>query len=70
MLIGGFSALSYLAVLGAYRIAPVSYAGAIREVSIVGAALAGWWTGEAFGPTRLFGSGLIFSDILVIAMAG
>jgi len=51
--------------------ARVSYAGAVREVSIVFAALAGWWLlGERFGPLRTAGSVLIFVGILLITVAG
>jgi uncharacterized membrane protein len=47
------------------------YVGALREVSIVLAALAGWrWLGEAFGALRTVGALLIFVGIVVIATAG
>jgi drug/metabolite transporter (DMT)-like permease len=41
IVIGGLSLLAYMLVVVVYSIAPVSYAGAIREVSIVFGALAG-----------------------------
>jgi drug/metabolite transporter (DMT)-like permease len=69
--IGIVCVLSYTIVLGVYSLAPVSYAGAIREVSIVFAALAGWrWLGEGFGWTRVTGAILIFGGILLIAAGG
>jgi drug/metabolite transporter (DMT)-like permease len=62
---------AYIFVLQAYAISGVSYAGAIREISVVFGALAGWrWLGEGFGRTRTLGAGLIFLGILVIAVAG
>ena len=69
--IGALSVTAYSLVLAAYAIAPVAYAGAIREVSVVFAAVIGWrWLGESFGPTRLLGSLAIFGGILLIALAG
>ena len=45
--------------------------GALRELSIVLAALAGWrWLGESFGVVRTTGAVLIFFGILVVAVAG
>jgi drug/metabolite transporter (DMT)-like permease len=70
LLIGAFGLLAYALVLNAYAIAKVSYAGAIREVSIVFAALAGWkLLGERLGGVRLAGSIIIFGGILLIALA-
>jgi drug/metabolite transporter (DMT)-like permease len=70
LLIGVLGLLAYVLVLNAYAIAAVSYAGAIREVSIVFAALAGWkLLGERLGGVRLVGSLLIFAGILCIALA-
>jgi len=69
--IGIVCIFSYTIVLGVYSLAPVSYAGAIREVSIVFAALAGWrWLGEGFGKIRIIGAILIFGGILLIAFGG
>ena len=68
---GVFSLLTYMLVLIAFSLWSVGYSGAIREVSVVFAALIGWrWLGEGFGRARLFGSLLIFAGILVIALAG
>jgi len=71
ILVGLLSVASYGLVLYVYSFARVSYAGAVREISIVLAAFIGWrWLGEGFGPIRLIGAGLIFAGILVIAIAG
>ena len=69
-LIGLMSLAAYALVLIVYSFVPVSYAGAIREVSVVFAALAGWrWLGEGFGRRRLAGSAVIFAGIVIIALA-
>jgi drug/metabolite transporter (DMT)-like permease len=71
ILVGVLSPVAYLLVLRAYAISGVAYAGALREVSIVLAALAGWLLlKEPFGAVRVAGSCLIFAGILVIAVAG
>ena len=63
--------LSYMLVLQAYSIARVSYAGAIREISVIFAALIGWhWLREDFGAMRTVGAILIFIGILIIAIFG
>jgi drug/metabolite transporter (DMT)-like permease len=63
--------VSYLLVLAVYTAAPVAYAGAVREVSIVFAALAGrFMLGESFAGKRVAGSVLIFLGILAIALGG
>ncbi len=68
---GLFMLMAYMLVLQTYSIAQIDYAGAIREVSIVLAAFIGWrWLGEDFGLPRLVGALLIFSGIVVIAVAG
>jgi drug/metabolite transporter (DMT)-like permease len=70
LLIGSSGLLAYALVLNAYAIAQVSYAGALREVSIVFAALAGWkLLGEPLGRVRVIGSLVIFAGIVLIAMA-
>ena len=70
LVIGAFGLLAYALVLNAYAIAAVSYAGAIREVSIVFGALAGWkLLGEELGRQRVVGAMVIFSGILLIALA-
>lgn len=69
--IGILSMLAYLMVLMAYAISPVSYSGAIREVSVVVAAFAGWkFLNEKLGGLRLAGALIIFCGILCIAWFG
>jgi len=71
LLVGILSLLTYMLALQAYSIAQVSYAGSIREISVVFAAFLGWrWLGEDFGIIRVIGSFFIFAGILVIAVAG
>lgn len=68
---GALILLGYAMVLAAYGAGRVGYAGAVREVSVVFAALIGWrWLGEGFGRARIIGALLIFGGILVIAAAG
>jgi drug/metabolite transporter (DMT)-like permease len=70
-LVGILMLLTYMLVLQAYTLAHVSYVGALREVSIVLAALTGWlWLKESFGTIRTIGALLIFLGMLVIAAAG
>ncbi len=60
--------VAYALVLRAYAVSPLAYAGAVREVGVVIAALAGWlWLGERFGPRRLAGAVAVFGGILVLA---
>jgi drug/metabolite transporter (DMT)-like permease len=69
ILVGLALMITYILVVYAYSITRVSYAGAIREVSVVFAALAGWfWVGERFGIARTIGSVLIFIGIIVISL--
>jgi uncharacterized membrane protein len=69
--VGITSALTYLLVLQAYALARASYVGAVREISVVLAAVVGWlWLGESFGIVRVIGAACIFCGILVIALAG
>jgi drug/metabolite transporter (DMT)-like permease len=70
-LVGLFTLLAYVLALKAYTIARVSYAGSVREISVVFAAFVGWrWLGESFGAIRLVGAMFIFVGILLIAFAG
>ena len=70
-LVGLFTLLAYMLALKAYTIARVSYAGSVREISVVFAAFVGWrWLGESFGAIRLVGAMFIFAGILVIAFVG
>lgn len=69
--IGLLTVLAYLLALVAYSTAPISYSGAIREVSVVLGAFAGWkFIGEKMGVRRLIGSVIIFIGILLIALLG
>jgi drug/metabolite transporter (DMT)-like permease len=72
LLLAGFlGVLAYLIALSAYSFAPLSYSGAIREVSVVLGALAGWrFLGENLGPVRVVGALVIFSGILTVALLG
>jgi len=71
ILVGVLNLGTYMLVLAAYARARVGYAGAIRELSVVVAALIGWrWLGEAFGAHRTLGALLIFGGIVVIATLG
>ena len=70
-LAGILGVLAYLMAVFSYSIAPVSYAGAVREVSVVFGALTGWWfLKERLGGVRVLGAVIIFVGILVIAMFG
>ncbi len=70
-LAGALMLLAYSLVLRAYAVAQLAYAGAIREVSVVIAALAGWlWLGERFGARRLAGAVAVFGGIIVLALLG
>jgi drug/metabolite transporter (DMT)-like permease len=68
---GLLGVLSYLTAVLAFAIAPLSYSGAIREVSVVFGAFAGWWLlKEKMGGMRVLGAIVIFAGILVIALFG
>lgn len=61
--------VAYLLALTAYSFAPLSYSGAIREVSVVIGAFLGWlFLDEPMGGTRVLGSITIFAGIVVIAL--
>jgi drug/metabolite transporter (DMT)-like permease len=69
--IGLLTVGSYLLALLAYSIAPLSYAAAIREISVVLGALVGWrFLGERMGGLRVTGAAIIFSGILIVALFG
>lgn len=71
MLVGVLAVIAYLSALFAYSIAPVNYSEAIREVSVVMGAFAGWYfLGEKLGKIRILGAGVIFAGILMIAIFG
>jgi drug/metabolite transporter (DMT)-like permease len=71
VVVGGAMAGGYLLVLWAFRLAPIAYVGATREVSIVVAALAGWRVlGERLSVTRLLGAVVIVLGIAAIKWFG
>lgn len=72
LLMGGMLGLAaYMLALFAYTIAPLSYSGAIREVSAVIGAFLGWrFLNEQMGGIRLLGSAIVFAGVLVIAIFG
>jgi len=70
-LAGVLGVLAYLMAVFSYTIAPLSYAGSIREVSVVFGAFAGWWfLKEKMGGLRVLGAIVIFAGIVVIAVFG
>lgn len=70
-LAGLIGIIAYFMAVFAYSIAPLSYAGAVREVSVVFGALAGWWfLKERLGGVRVLGAIVIFAGILIIAVFG
>jgi len=70
-LAGVLGVLAYLMAVYSYSIAPLTYAGAVREVSVVFGALVGWWfLKEKMGGVRVLGAIVIFVGILVIAIFG
>jgi drug/metabolite transporter (DMT)-like permease len=71
ILVGILAVVAYLSALFAYSIAPVNYSEAIREVSVVMGAFAGWYfLGEQMGKIRIFGAVVIFAGIVMIAVFG
>jgi drug/metabolite transporter (DMT)-like permease len=68
---GAASFSTYLIVLTALRIAPVSYVIPVREVSIVFAALIGMRVlGESLGRARLAACGLVTVGVMLIGIGG
>ncbi len=66
-----FALVPFVISVFAYSIAPLSYAGAVREVSVVFGALTGWWLlNEKLGGVRVFGAFVIFAGVLMIAVFG
>ena len=72
LLMGGVLGLvAYMLALFAYTIAPLSYSGAIREVSAVIGAFLGWrFLKEEMGGVRVVGSVIVFAGVMVIAVFG
>jgi drug/metabolite transporter (DMT)-like permease len=71
ILVGFLGVIAYLFALFAYSLAPVNYSEAIREVSVVMGAFAGWrFLGEKLGKIRILGAAVIFAGIVLIAVFG
>jgi drug/metabolite transporter (DMT)-like permease len=71
ILVGFLGVIAYLFALFAYSLAPVNYSEAIREVSVVMGAFAGWqFLGEKLGKIRVLGAAVIFAGIVLIAVFG
>jgi drug/metabolite transporter (DMT)-like permease len=72
LLLGGVLGLvAYMLALFAYTFAPLSYSGAIREVSAVIGAFLGWrFLKEEMGGVRVMGSAIVFAGVMVIAVFG
>jgi drug/metabolite transporter (DMT)-like permease len=71
ILVGFLGVIAYLFALLAYSLAPVNYSEAIREVSVVMGAFAGWqFLGEKLGKIRVLGAIVIFVGIVLIAVFG
>jgi drug/metabolite transporter (DMT)-like permease len=71
VLVGILGPIAYLFALFAYSLAPVNYSIAIREVSLVMGAFAGWqFLGEKLGKIRVLGAAVIFAGIVLIAVFG
>jgi drug/metabolite transporter (DMT)-like permease len=72
LLLGGvLGIVAYLLALFAYSFAPLSYSGAIREVSAVIGAFFGWkFLNEQMGGIRVVGAIIVFAGVLVIAVFG
>ncbi|MDD2921753.1 MAG: EamA family transporter [Anaerolineales bacterium] len=72
LLLGGALGLvAYMLALFAYTFAPLSYSGAIREVSAVIGAFLGWrFLNERMGGLRMMGAAIVFAGVMVIALFG
>ena len=72
LLLGGVLGLiAYMLALFAYTFAPLSYSGAIREVSAVIGAFLGWrFLKEQMGGVRVVGSAIVFVGVMIIAIFG
>src|SRR6185437_7202628 len=71
VVVGGAMGAAYVAVLVAFRLAPVAYVGALREVSIVIAAVAGWHLlGERGSVARVGGAVVIVLGTVCIVVLG
>ena len=63
--------VAYMMALFAYTFAPLSYSGAIREVSAVIGAFLGWrFLKEELGGVRVVGAVIVFTGVMVIVIFG
>jgi drug/metabolite transporter (DMT)-like permease len=70
LLAAGASVASYGIALWAMTRAPVALVAALRETSVLFAALIGWaWLREAFGPQRALATGLILAGVVLLRLA-
>ena len=70
LIIGIGSAVGYLIILFVFRMAPVSYVVAVREVSVaLGAILGMKYLYEARSGRKIFGIGLILVGLVLIRVA-
>jgi drug/metabolite transporter (DMT)-like permease len=70
VVIGGLSALAYLLVLLALRLASAPAVAAVRETSVVMAtAAAAVFLGERVGPTRLTGAVAVAAGVAMLALS-
>lgn len=66
---GACTTLAYSMVLEAGRLAPAGYVAALRESSVVLAALAGWLVlGERFGRHRMYSSGVVAAGLALLVL--
>ncbi len=72
VLVGGIFVMgTYFLVLWALSMAPASYVGAVRGVSVLLGAVWGWrFLGEKLGPTRIVGACLMFAGLVTLALGG
>lgn len=70
LIIGGGAASAYLIILYVFRVAPVSYVVAVRELSVaVGALLGIWFLGEPLSIKKLIGIILVVLGLMMIKIA-
>ncbi len=70
VLTGVVTVLTYGLVLAAVRHAPVGYVAALRESSVVLAAIVGWrFLGEAHGGRRLVASAIVVAGLVLLILA-
>ncbi|MFN8499912.1 MAG: DMT family transporter [Anaerolineae bacterium] len=68
---GVFVMGTYFMVLWALSMAPASYVGAVRGVSVLLGAVWGWrFLGERLGATRVIGACLMFAGLVALALGG